>query len=217
MDVREALEARRSIRFFSERQVPENVIREIVQDAQWAPSWANAQPWKVYVETGEAAAKIRRQHYQNVSRGLRGQSDLETGHRSDWGMMAYGNMSDWSSDLQNYLGYENGIQFSESQARLFDAPAIIYLTMHKGSPLWSIYDMGAFGQSLMLSARDHGVDTMAAYEIVKYPRAIRQAVGIPEDEEIVMGIGLGYADESRINGFRSSRVPVDSILTVQSH
>ena len=216
MDVKEALRARRSIRFFSDRQVPEDVIREIVQDAQRAPSWANAQPWKMYVETGEAAARTRRQHYQNVQRGLQGKSDLETGHRSDWGTMAYRNMRAWSGDLQSHLGHEDGIQFSESQARLFDAPALVYLTMHKGSPLWSIYDMGAFGQTLMLSAKDHGVDSMPAYEIVKYPQEIRRALSIPQDEDIVMGIGLGYADDRRINSFRSSRVPVDDILTVRS-
>lgn len=216
MNVRETLQARRSIRFFSDRQVPEDVIREIVQDAQRAPSWANAQPWKVYVETGEAAARTRRRHYQNVQRGLQGRSDLETGHRSDWGVMASGNMREWSGGLRSHLGYENGVQFSESQARLFDAPALVYLTMHKGSPLWSIYDMGAFGQSLMLSAKDHGVDSMPAYEIVKYPQEIRRALSIPQDEDIVMGIGLGYADDRRINSFRSSRVPVDDILTLRS-
>ena len=30
-------------------------------------------------------------YYQNVQRGLQGRSDLETGHRSDWGVMASGN------------------------------------------------------------------------------------------------------------------------------
>ena len=35
--------------------------------------------------------------------------------------------------------------------------------------------------------------------------------GIPGDESIVMGIGLGYADDRKINGFRISR----EVLTIR--
>lgn len=216
MNVSEALEARRSIRYFQDREVPEETLKEIVKDAQWAPSWANAQPWKVYIATGEKAKQIRQNHLQFTQRGMRGNSDLETGHRTEWGPKAYGNMEHWGNDLSGYLGYDSGSQFPMSQAELFDAPAIVYLTMYKDSPLFSIFDMGAFSQSLMLSAKEHGVDSMEAYEIVKYPAAIRKFMGIPDDEAIVMGIALGYADDRKINGFRSDREPLEDVLTIKS-
>ena len=108
---------------------------------------------------------------------MRGSSDLETGHRSDWGQKAYQNMGLWGDDLSGYLGYEAGSQFSSSQAELFDAPAIVYLTMHRNSPFFSIFDMGAFSQSLMLAAKERGVDSMEAYEFVKFPDAIRKLMG----------------------------------------
>lgn len=215
MNVSEALEARRSIRYFQNRPVPEETLRSIVKKAQWAPSWANAQPWKVYIAVGKKAEDIRNNHFQNARRGLRGNSDLETGHRSEWGHKANGNMNHWSNDLSAYLGYEAGDQFPMSQAHLFDAPAIVYLTMHKNSPLFSIYDMGAFSQSLMLAAKEEGVDSMEAYELVKYPEDIRRLMDIPEDEAIVMGIALGYADDRQINGFRSDREELDAVLTIR--
>ena len=216
MNVSEALEARRSVRYFQNREVPEETFRSIVKDAQWAPSWANAQPWKVYIATGRKAEEIRQNHYNSARRGMRGSSDLETGHRSDWGQKAYQNMGLWGDDLSGYLGYEAGSQFSSSQAELFDAPAIVYLTMHRNSPFFSIFDMGAFSQSLMLAAKERGVDSMEAYEFVKFPDAIRKLMGIPDDEAIVMGIGLGYADDRKINGFRSSREPLEDVLTIRS-
>ena len=215
MNVKEAFEARRSIRYFSDQQDPEETLRDNVKDAQWAPSWANAQPWKVYIATGETAAAIRSGHKQLAMTGHRGRADMETGHRTDWGMNAAVNMQNWSNDLQRYLGYSDVAQFSMAQAELFDAPALVYITMHKNSPLWSIYDMGAFGQSLMLSAKEHGVDSMPAYEVVKFPQEARKALGIPDDETLVMGFGIGYADDRKINGFRSDRVPVDEILTIK--
>jgi nitroreductase len=216
MNVSEALEARRSIRYFQDRPVPEETLRAIVKKAQWAPSWANAQPWQVYIATGSKASQMRDNHFRNAQRGLRGKSDLETGHRSEWGSKANGNMRHWSNDLSSYLGYESGDQFPMSQAHLFDAPALVYLTMHKNSPLFSIFDMGAFSQSLMLAAKEEGVDSMEAYELVKYPEDIRRFMGIPEDEAIVIGIALGYADDRRINGFRSNREDLDAVLTILS-
>ena len=100
MNVSEALEARRSVRYFEDREVPEETLRAIVKDAQWAPSWANAQPWKVYIATGNLAKRIREMHLQNAQRGLRGSSDIETGHRTDWGRKAYKHMENRSNDLQ---------------------------------------------------------------------------------------------------------------------
>lgn len=42
--IQDALVNRRSIRNFSSKPVSEETIRDIVKDARWAPSWANAQP-----------------------------------------------------------------------------------------------------------------------------------------------------------------------------
>ncbi len=213
MNVNEALEARRSIRYFQDKQVPEETLKAIVKDAQWAPSWANAQPWKVYIAVGDKAKTLRATHLQYARGGAPVEFELDGGY-ADWGRKASNNMSHWGGSLQSFLGRDIR-QFPMSQVELFKAPAIAYLTMHKDSPLWSIYDMGAFGQSLMLAAKGWGVDSIAASEYVKYPEYIRKSLGIPEDEAIIMAIGLGYADTSRINAFRSDREPLDKMLKIE--
>jgi len=154
MNVSEALEARRSVRYFQNREVPEETLRSIVKDAQWAPSWANAQPWKVYIATGRKAEEIRQNHYNSARRGMRGSSDLETGHRSDWGQKAYQNMGLWGDDLSGYLGYEAGSQFSSSQAELFDAPAIVYLSVSSIFLVQSLFlcDASFLTYSLLLAS-----------------------------------------------------------------
>ncbi|MCR1890093.1 hypothetical protein NSA16_02765 [Ligilactobacillus murinus] len=45
---------------------------------------------------------------------------------------------------------------------MFNTPALIYLTLPKNTSEWSIYDLGAFGQTLMLAAADRKVDSMPA-------------------------------------------------------
>jgi nitroreductase len=50
---------RRSIRRYLPQRVPEPVIREVLADACWAPSWGNTQSTSVYVLSGEALAQLK--------------------------------------------------------------------------------------------------------------------------------------------------------------
>jgi iodotyrosine deiodinase len=58
---REVLEQRRSVRYFSDRPVPSELIAEIVRAAGTAPSGANKQPWRfVAVADRSLKREIRR-------------------------------------------------------------------------------------------------------------------------------------------------------------
>lgn len=57
MDVKKAIETRRSIRKYQNKAVPENLIRELIDAARLAPSGNNAQPSKYYIVTNEADRK----------------------------------------------------------------------------------------------------------------------------------------------------------------
>jgi len=52
MNVLEALEARRSIRAYKPDPVAPELIKGIIEAANKAPSWANTQPWEVFVASG---------------------------------------------------------------------------------------------------------------------------------------------------------------------
>jgi nitroreductase len=49
MGVSEAIRERRSIRAFLSDEVPDGTVTAILDEARWAPSWANAQAWDVFV------------------------------------------------------------------------------------------------------------------------------------------------------------------------
>ncbi len=40
---------RRSVRRFQDREVPEALLRQVLEAVRWAPSWANTQCWEVVV------------------------------------------------------------------------------------------------------------------------------------------------------------------------
>lgn len=54
MSVREAIESRRSIRKFEEKSVGDDDIRELLNAARLAPSWANRQEWRFVIVREEA-------------------------------------------------------------------------------------------------------------------------------------------------------------------
>lgn len=71
--LRELMEQRRSLRFFSSREVPEQVIQDLIMTASSAPSGANKQPWSFVAISGtdlkkkirKAAEKEEREFYEH--------------------------------------------------------------------------------------------------------------------------------------------------------
>ncbi|MGB8708112.1 MAG: nitroreductase family protein [Dehalococcoidia bacterium] len=60
LTVQEAIRQRRSIRSFTDKPVPDDIIRELLEAARLAPSASNRQPWRFIVVTDpKERAKLR--------------------------------------------------------------------------------------------------------------------------------------------------------------
>ena len=102
--------------------------------------------------------------------------------------------------------------FGEVNERFFYAPAVIYLCMDKRLTSWSMFDLGAISQSIMLAAAERGLATMPAVELVHYPGVLRSCLDIPDSLSVVFGIAIGYEDSLHpINKFKSTRRPVSDV------
>ena len=111
---------------------------------------------------------------------------------------------------------ETAQDFAASQGRLFNAQAVLYITIPKGSPLWSVHDLGAFSAMLALAAFDKGLGAINAYALVSRPDAVREIMGIGEDETLAVGIALGHPADSELAAFAPTRVDVEKILTIRN-
>lgn len=212
MSFKDLMEKRYSARDFKEDSIPDEDLCEIVKTASMSPSWGNTQPWNVHIATGKSLDKIREAWISKNADEIPGDSDLPTGHREDFGMRALKNMA----NLVETIGENPEIQkeFRAAQPILFNAPAIAYITMPKTSPMWSVYDLGAFSMSLMLAASEKDIDSIPAYELVKYLEILRENMQISDDESIIAGIALSYASDSKLNDFRAEKLDVDEILKI---
>ncbi len=94
---------------------------------------------------------------------------------------------------------------------MFNAPTVVYLTLNKGHAKYSILDLGGLGMSIILTAKAHGVDSIIAYELIKYPDVLRNLCKIPENEDIIIGIALGYEEDDILNKFRATKISFDEV------
>ncbi|WCM60725.1 nitroreductase [Paenibacillus polymyxa] len=205
METRTAIYERHSTRWFTNEVIPIEQVIDIVSDASQTPSWRNSQPWTTFIAHGETLQNIKREHVALVSAGHQGKSDMEWAHSYTWGQQSKTNMSHWDNQVLSVIGEKISL-FGTAQANLFNAQAIIYLSLFEKTSPWSVLDLGAFTQTLMLSATDRGIQSINAYEFVKYPSNLRKHMPIPNDQLIIAGIALGFEDkQAKINEIRTDR------------
>ncbi len=212
MDFLKVLNERHSVRHFDGNPVSEDTLVEIVRQAQRAPSWVNAQEWKVVIATGATLEAIRKEYSQMTANGVKGAPDFPVAHRDEWSEDAQTNMKVFS-DRRIAAGLLEAKE--TSQQELFHAPAVAYLLMPKKTNFYAVLDMGGFEQTLLLAAKSLGVDSVPAYNLIKYPDVLRRILGVGEDIGFVIGIALGYPAEVPLNDFRSTRREVEEILMIK--
>lgn len=119
------------------------------------------------------------------------------------------NMNGLFKDIGEFTKDPNMKSFLDSQKILFNTPTMVYLTLPKKRLVYSILDLGAIEMSILLAAKTHGIDSLVAYESIKYPDIIRKFCKVPDEEDIVIGIALGYEDENLVNKFRANKLSVE--------
>lgn len=213
MEFHEVLKSRHSVRDFKDVQVSDDVLTAIVRDAQHTPTWVNSQPVKVYMVTGEAAKRLRASHAERLARGEESHSEIIPLSRDKWPQENQDIMAQWSVEFKKQF-QPGQVHFNKAQKELFHAPAFAFLTIPRGLSQWSIYDAGAFGNTLMLAAKNRGVDSIVAYALVTYPDEVREIADVPDEELLVVGIALGYESDDLLNTFVPSRRELSGMLSI---
>lgn len=214
MDLLQAILQRKATRAFSNKTVSKQDVEAILNIAKYAPSWVNSQVQHVYVISGDKLSQIKKDYQIATKNKLRPNPELPTLSRNLWSKQGQNNMQSWNDNLHKNFG-ENWLELLNTHSiNLYNVPTLLILTLPKDFSLWSLYDLGAFGQTLMLAAENEELATMPAYQFIKYPSILRKHLSIPNNEEIILGIGIGYADKKdKINKIKASRMNVADFTT----
>lgn len=214
MDAITALRERRSIRGFLPREVPREVLREIIADACRAPSSSNQQPWHFTAVGGQPLGSLcealRTAHAQrrtgyDPSRGSTIPEELVARTKKLF------------RELRPFLGSlgpEHRGFIESGSFRFYDAPIVVFLSMHRHLPPPRYMDIGMAAQNLMLSAHARGLGTCAIALTLLYADVLQAHIGLPPDHDIVLCIAIGHPDgDFPVNRFCSSREDMESCVT----
>jgi len=198
--------------------VPRTTIQQTVELAQRTASWCNAQPWKVYVASGETLERLRTALYACAAthtpepdlpwpREYRG---VYQERRRECGWALYESLGIAKGDR------EASARQTAENFRMFDAPHVAIVTTDEALGTYGAIDCGAYTSNFMLAACSLGVASIAQAALASYPQVLRQHLAIPSDRLIVCGISFGYANEAHAaNRFRTRRAdPADCVVWV---
>ena len=76
MQVAEAISKRRSVRQYMPRQVEKYKLQRLLKLSQRAPTWKNAQAYKIYAVQGESLQRISQQFIAEIEKGTPEHSDF---------------------------------------------------------------------------------------------------------------------------------------------
>ncbi len=204
MNVVEALNARYSARGYKEDPVSRETLEKVMEAGLRSPSWANTQPWEIYIAAGEPLQRLRAAFKERIDQSVASNPDIPR-------------PTEWPESIRQRMqgprpapaapggGDAPRPPMIQPRAPLFGAPVIIYLCMDRSLTPYSVYDMGLLSQSIMLAAKEYGLDTVAAVSLVAYPDVLRKELGVPDELEFVLGLALGYASEEAAARPRSTR------------
>ena len=221
-----AIVERRAIRKYLPTPVPEELIREVLAEARWAPSATNTQTTYAYVLYGQTL--------ENFKADLREYAEEEVPEASDLGPrvplppLFQARQDELFKTRMSFITAEQakmGIQPSTSpvppavaMADIFGAPVVIALAIPRDIGLpYGCFDAGLFAQSLALVAQARGLGTCITGSNVRYPNLLRKVIPGAEDKLFVVAIALGYADMGApVNRFPRTRISVDEFATFLS-
>ena len=218
MNVSEAVQARHSVRAFSDRPVTREHVESLLERARQAPSGGNLQPWHVYVLGGERLDEFKALMASKLQQQPTGEGSeydvypprLKEPYRTRrfrCGAALYESLGIAHEDkLARLRQFANNYGFFGAPVGLFFA---IDRTMQEGQ--WS--DLGMFIQTLMLLAVEEGLATCPQEAWAIWHRTVADFVDLPDHLMLFCGMALGYADRDHpVNGWRTERAPLDEFV-----
>lgn len=220
-----AIHSRMSTRAFLPRQVPRATLEHLLEIASRAPSGTNTQPWKVYVLQGASrdslADKVCAAHD-----AIRANPELAAEYREEYDYYPEKWVSPYIDrrrengwGLYGLLGIGKGDKDKmhaqhQRNYRFFDAPVGLMFTLDRVMGRGSLVDYGMFMQNIMVAARGHGLHTCPQAAWNGFAKIILPHIGAGDEEMLVCGMALGYADEAAlVNTFRTPRVSAQAFTT----
>ena len=221
MDVRSAIQERRSTRGFQSNPIPTSTLRQIACEAARAATGGNLQPWHVDIVTGASLDELK----STMAKVLR-DGHTESAEYDIYPAKLDGPYDQRRRAVGEALYSHLGIPRDDKAARrawfarnfaLFGAPSAYFISVDRkmGPPQWA--DLGMYLQNLLLLALNEGLATCAQESWAMYPQTVGNFLQIPSERMLFCGVAIGYEEPlDPANRTRSVRADVSEWLTVRN-
>jgi nitroreductase len=210
MELEEVMRTTPSTREFTDEPVPDQMIRDILDVARFAPSGGNRQAWHVIVLRDAAVrARIRdlyvsswREYMAHVRAGLVAFAPLD-----------HGKWTGPAVDLEQARATPAPLAFSDHLDRV---PVLLLLVVELAG--LAVLDNGLdrqsiiggasvypFAQNVLLAARDAGLGGVLTTVLARQEPAVKELLGIPDGHALAALLALGHPLE-RVTRLRRSEV-----------
>ncbi|MEM7189331.1 MAG: nitroreductase [Pseudomonadota bacterium] len=217
MNLEDVMRGRRSIRGFQKKPVSQDLLAEVIELANRAPSSMNTQPWHLHVLTGEPLEQVRLGNTERmlagvpVSREIGDYAAYEGPHRA--------RQIEIAVQLFEAMGIERHDKERRQDwvmrgFRQFDAPVSIVVCYDRDLKDNTIahFDAGALTFGLVLAAWSKGLGAVINGQGIMQSPVVREVAKIPEDQVILTCVALGWPDEEFVaNAVVSRRRPVEDV------
>jgi nitroreductase len=212
MEFESVIRGRRSIRAYTSEPVPESDIRQILDEARWAPSWRNTQSWNVWVLTGGALRRFKDELKAAADREDPAALDLPA--TAEWPQACSARtaalMKSRAATLETAGEPTDPAAAMARMADLFGAPCLLVFGFDDClAEAYASFDTGAFVQSVCLAACDRGLGSCVMATVIRYPEVLRRLLPGAAGKRFVISVTLGYAmADSPVNTFTRSRAEI---------
>jgi len=167
MDVLECIASRRSIRSYTDEQIPEDTLMELIEMGVKAPTGSALEPWGfVILQDREELEALSAKAKETILKNL---------------------------DTYAYFKqYKNLLE--DPKFNIFNnAPTVLVIYGNTASH-WYVYDCSLVAGNIMLAAYSQGIGScwIGFAEAVLNTKEFKEKHGVPEGYELVCTLGLGY-------------------------
>ena len=212
MDVFEAVNSRIACRWFHDKPVDLNIVKDLIVKAQRAASGGNLQSWYVYALANDELKKFKRIVTDRIvnddPRHIKSEYPIYPEpmfgaykeRREEHGVQLYGSLGIGRDDAAGRLAqYKRNFEF-------FNAPVALFIAIDRrlGPGQWA--DLGGYIHTLAYLARAHGLDTCPQEAWARLYDTVGEFVKMPPDQMLFCAVAIGYGDRKhKANDFRSPR------------
>jgi nitroreductase len=223
LDTSAAMLERRAIRKYKPDQIPDEILKEILIEARWAPSATNTQSTNVYVVSGEPLERFKAELRQYAESEVEPKPDFPPGAGLPPALMA--RQQALFQTRMSFIAAEEaklGIRPTDppvspmvAGAAIFGARTLLVLAFQRGvSDAYGCFDAGLLAMAVCLAAQARGLGTCIAGGIARHADLLHKLLPGTDEQKILITIAIGYPDfDVPINRFPRTRIPVDEFVT----